>query len=446
MSQVTVNNLSSTPVSFGPVYVSGTGAQDPRAPMQLESGEVCTCECVFAGVRAILRVHGVFLSMDIYICMYMLCIYIYMYMYIYLYVYVCTCICIYTHPHIHIHRVPRHVFGVLTEKISHRKWSCRRMKRRIARRKMHGSLNLSRAALSMTILCSNCDLLSKIEEGGLYRYRQFFVSLAVESRMESNLNCEVDSSRSRQSCPYISASIYLLRSKFDDLLKSQRQAPSRSWAAGRWEELCPILASSTLSDYTHDTYWLRGGWFWILKSNLQSIHTKFLHVNIIFLVFSIPSKNVNPVQKSVGGEEREERLFWPPSSHTSHPLPSSGNTEGFVCFDQKHKMKATWQRERVRERERDSKRVRESKNERRGGRHPEKDLYKMCSPVWQRRIKNITLVKRRWLLQNYWYKVPALHVLKHHTNTHTHTYTHVHTHSLSLSYTHTHTNTHAHIH
>ena len=149
-------------------------------------------------------------------------------MYIYLYVYVCTCICIYTHPHIHIHRVPRHVFGVLTEKISHRKWSCRRMKRRIARRRMHGSLNLSRSALSMTILCSNCDLLSKIEEGGLYRYRQFFVSLAVESRMESNLNCEVDSSRFRPSCPYISASTYLSRSKFVDLLKLQRKAPSGS--------------------------------------------------------------------------------------------------------------------------------------------------------------------------------------------------------------------------
>ena len=122
----------------------------------------------------------------------------------------------------------RHVMELIILKLLHRKWSCRRWKSRIARRRMHGSLNLSRATLSMTILCSSCDLLSEIEGRGQYRYRQFFVSFAVESRMESNFNCEVDSSRFRPSCPYISASTYLSRLKFVDLLKFQRQAPSGS--------------------------------------------------------------------------------------------------------------------------------------------------------------------------------------------------------------------------
>ena len=122
----------------------------------------------------------------------------------------------------------RHLMGFIILKLLHRKWSCRRWKRSNARRRMLGFLILSLATLSKTILCSSCDLLLEIEGRGQYRYRQFFVSFAVESRMESNFNCEVDSSRFRPSCPYISASTYLSRLKFVDLLKFQRQAPSGS--------------------------------------------------------------------------------------------------------------------------------------------------------------------------------------------------------------------------
>jgi len=94
--------------------------------VQVESGKVCTCECVFAGVRAILRVHGVYRFVYTCICIYIcVCICVYMCIYIYLHVYVCTFIYTYTHPHIHIHCVSRHVMGF--DGISNVETLCRRV-------------------------------------------------------------------------------------------------------------------------------------------------------------------------------------------------------------------------------------------------------------------------------------------------------------------------------